>query len=158
MPWERTIRRTAARLRRGFSLVELVVVVLVLGIIAAIAVPRLFATSRTAVDNGLRQTLSVIRDAIDKYSAEHGALPGADGSQATFKADLGPYLRGGVFPTCPVGAGNDAVRMQAGTGPVATNITATKTIYSWAFKYESGYFHVNSDDVSADGVTTYEKF
>ena len=33
-----------------------------------------------------------------------GALPGADGNQATFKADIDPYLRGNAnFPTCPVG-------------------------------------------------------
>jgi general secretion pathway protein G len=137
----------------------MVVVVMILGIIASIAVPRLLSTSQTARDNGLRQTLTVIRDAIDKYSAENGELPGADGNQATFKADLAPYLRGAGFPTCPVGdAANSAVRMQAGTGSIAAGIGATAATYGWAYKYESGEFGVNSTDTSADGVTTYDQF
>ena len=59
----------------GFTLVELVVVVMILGIIASIAAPRLLSTSDTALDNSLRQTLGVVRDAIDKFAAENTALP-----------------------------------------------------------------------------------
>ena len=40
------------------------------------APPKLFQTSGTATDNGLRQTLTVVRDAIDLYAADNaGALP-----------------------------------------------------------------------------------
>jgi general secretion pathway protein G len=143
----------------GFTLVELVVVVMILGIIASIAAPRLLGTSQTAIDNGLRQTLTVIRDAIDSYSAEHDGLPGADGNQATFKADLTPYLRGSSFPACPVGeAANDSIRMQTGTGSIASGVGATDATHSWAYKYETGEFHVNSTETSSDAVTTYDQF
>ena len=88
--------------RSGFTLIEVVIVVLIIGILAAVAVPKLFDTSSKAKDNGLRQTLSVVRRAIELYKAQNGALPGADGTEPTFKSDLAPYLQG-PFPAGPVG-------------------------------------------------------
>jgi hypothetical protein len=101
----------------------------------------------------------VIRDAIDSYSAKYESLPGADGNEGTFKSDIAPYLRGAGFPTCPVGeAENAAVRMQAGTGSIASGVGATDATHSWAYKYQSGEFHVNSTETSADAATTYDQF
>jgi prepilin-type N-terminal cleavage/methylation domain-containing protein len=145
---------------RGFSLIELVIVVMIIGIIATIAAPKLLGTSQHAVDNGVRQSLSVIRSAIDSYSAEkNGVLPGANGQEQTFKDDMFPYLRGDGFPTCTVGAAkNNAVRMQAGTGSVAGSVGGTAGTHSWVYKYETGDFHINSTALSSDGATTYDQF
>src|SRR6186713_456714 len=82
------------RKHKGFTLIELVVVVMILGILAAVAAPKLLGTSSTASDNGLKETLGVVRDAIERFTAEHGgALPGANSQEATFKTNLTTYLR-----------------------------------------------------------------
>jgi type II secretory pathway pseudopilin PulG len=137
---------------------EIVIVVMIVGLIASIAAPKLLGTSQRATDNGLRHSLSVIRAAIDSYSAENdGALPGANGDEDTFKGHLATYLRGADFPTCPVGAKNNKIRMMAGTGSVASTIGGTAATDSWVYKYQTGDFHVNSVEPSADG-TTYDQF
>jgi hypothetical protein len=131
---------------------------MILGIIATIAAPKLLGTSQKAVDNGLRHTLAVIREAIDSFTAIYpGELPGEDGAEATFKADLAPFLRNSQFPTCPVGpAENNAVHMMMGPG-IAAAISATKATHSWLYRYDTGDFYINCDEPSADGVQ-YARF
>ena len=57
------------RKHKGFTLIELVVVVMILGILAAVAAPKLLGTSSSATDNGLKETLGVVRDAIERYDS-----------------------------------------------------------------------------------------
>lgn len=135
----------------GFTLIELVVVILILGILAAVAAPKLFNASATATDNGLKQTLSVVRDAIELYTSQNaGALPGQSGDLPT---DLAPYLRG-AFPTCPVGTKDATITYVTGQ-----NITGDATpTTSWKYSKDYGEFIVNSTAATnSDPAVQYDE-
>lgn len=142
--------------RGAFTLVELVIVVLILGILAAVAAPRLLDTSAEAQDASVRQSLSVIRDAIDKYRAINGEWPAQDSAGSTFKAQITPYLAGPI-PPGPVGPakGDNRVRVVTKSGPIGGGTTPNR---AWKFNSETGEFIYNYDGVSSDGVTLYEEF
>jgi general secretion pathway protein G len=141
------------RKQKGFTLIELVVVVMILGILAAVAAPKLLNTSGTAADQGIKQTLGVVRDAIERYAAEHsGTLP------TDLKADLitnGNYLRGADIPVCPVGANNNLVNVVAVAAPTA-DASPTK---GWKYSTADGSFICNSGATTkSDPGLTYDKF
>ena len=142
------------RKHKGFTLVELVVVVMILGILAAVAAPKLLGTSSAATDNGLRQSLAVVRDAIERYAAENGGtLPGATGDEGDFKSELAQYLRGG-FPVCPVAGQNDGVKMSDGSVTMAGEANPTK---SWHYNYDTGEFICNSNaSTASDSSLKYD--
>ena len=122
--------------RGGFTLIELVVVVLILGILAAVAAPRMFDTATDARESTARHSLAVLRDCIELYRAQNGVYPGTD--EASFKAGIRPLLRG-PFPSCPVGNQNDQVRVQ--TTGAALAVSGTQ---GWAYDNVSGELIINS--------------
>jgi len=143
--------------RTGFTLVELVVVIMILGILAAVAVPKLINATAAATDNSLKQTVHVVRNAIELYAAQHNsALPGGSSpTEATFTADLKEYLQNGAFPTCPVGKKDTSVSIV----DVAPDTPLTPdNATSWMYNKRDGRFIVNSNAACADGSTTYDKF
>jgi type II secretion system protein G len=80
--------------RKGFSLIELVVVVAILGILAAVAIPRVTGSLEKAKINTDKANLRIINNAIELYNAEKGSYPSE--TLTTFKTDMSTYL-----PTIP---------------------------------------------------------
>src|SRR6476620_11449546 len=84
--------------RRGFSLLELLAVVTILGIIAVVVIPRISVSSSTAKTNSHNQNKAEINAAVERWYFSNGTWPAADLS------DIGAdttYFPNGV-PTNPV--------------------------------------------------------
>jgi general secretion pathway protein G len=62
-------------MRRGFTLIELLVVMAIIATLLSIATPRYFNHLERARETALRETLVVVRDAIDKFHADTGRYP-----------------------------------------------------------------------------------
>jgi general secretion pathway protein G len=67
-------KRTA---QRGFTLVELLIVVIILAILAAIIIPQFTAATDDAAQSAYDTNIANIRAAIDLYRQQHGDYPGA---------------------------------------------------------------------------------
>lgn len=84
--------------RRGFTLIEIMIVVLIIAVILAVAVPNLLMARDNASTRGCISNLRQILHAKQMYSMEPSV---ANDCEVTWD-NLLPYLRGGQ-PNCPGG-------------------------------------------------------
>jgi general secretion pathway protein G len=66
---------TDRRTQSGFTLIELMIVMLIIGILTLIAVPRFAASVRLAREAVLKEDLHVMRAAIDSYTMDKQKAP-----------------------------------------------------------------------------------
>lgn len=82
--------------KAGFTLVEIMIVVAIIGLLAAIAIPNFVRARQTAQTNACINNLRQIDGAKEQWALENNA---ADGDTVT-QADIGTFIKGG-FPVCP---------------------------------------------------------
>ena len=150
MPRTRTVCRfrpqAAARRRSaGFSLIEIIIVVAILGILAALVVPQFSSAADTSRENSTKVTIYRIRQQLELYKAQHaGQWPtladfhdqmtrasNETGDTAALGAagyDLGPYLH--AVPKNPY-----TDTRTVGDGPPGTS--------AWYYDQATGEFRAN---------------
>ena len=87
------------RSKKGFTLVELMIVVLILGALAAIAIPRIMGGAETARISACSTNIDMLNSQIELYYANEGVWPA---SLAALTSDPN-YFPDTAAPTCPFG-------------------------------------------------------
>lgn len=140
--------------RAAFTLVELLIVVIILGILASVVIPQFSDASTDARLSSLMTNLQTIRGQVDLYKLQHNsAYPGQttfsdqmtkrtdiDGTVNQSSGKFGPYLQ--RIPTNPFTVG--------GTGNDVTNGAAAAN-KAWYYDATTGTFKANNGG-STNGI------
>ncbi|MFH1416764.1 MAG: prepilin-type N-terminal cleavage/methylation domain-containing protein [Planctomycetota bacterium] len=135
--------------RSAFTLVELLIVVVILGILAAVVVPQFSDASTDARISSLGTNLATIRGQLELYKLQHNGnypalltftaqMTAGTKADGTAGADFGPYLQ--RIPNNPFSNTND----------VSTDAAASDK--AWHYTAATGAFKAN-DGGTTNGVT-----
>lgn len=160
----------------AFTLVELLLVVVILGILAAVAIPQFADSSQEARASTLQSNLAVMRSAVEYYRTNHdgkypgypsgGGAPtaaetanqlilasqvnGATAAPGTAGYGFGPYIRERL-PENPVNGLNTILIVADGAPfPAADNATG------WIYQPQLGKLRANSTGAAPSGRNYYD--
>lgn len=130
---------------RAFTLVEVLIVVIVLGILAAVVVPQFSSASDDANVSALTTNLQTIRSQIELYRLQHNStyptlasftaqMTGKTSVSGAVGTDYGPYLL--KIPPNPM------------TGTATVTNEAFGAGKGWYYNETTGEFRANHDDAT----------
>ena len=153
---------TSSRSDAGFTLVELLIVVVILAILASVVIPQFTNISSEAKESSLRSNLATVRQAISLYRVQHNETYPGQGGWAEFVTQLttatasdgtpgtkyGPYLRD-VFPANPVTG--------TSTGKTVATMPATPSgSEAWIYCTADGQLRVNLAGTAPSGQPYFD--
>ena len=156
--------KTARRFQGGFTLIEVLIVVVIMAVLAATIIPQFAGSTREAKTSALQFNQQTMRSQIELYKENHlGAYPAITNSdlpqmwQATNAAGtvgaagtnfpFGPYINN-ALPTNPFNSSASVVAVAtAGTVPTA----AIGTTAGWQYDATTGGIYPNNVEYYGGG-------
>lgn len=110
-------------LKRGFTLVEIMIVVAIIGLLAAIAIPNMVKARNTAQANACIVNMRAIDNAVQQFAVENNKTD----SDPFTRKDIESYIKDNEIPVCPGGNKEYQLAGSIGARPSVTCPNAGNT-------------------------------
>ena len=108
--------------KSGFTLVEIMIVVAIIGLLAAIAIPSFVKARDTSRQNACINNLRQIDSAKEQWAMANNIA----GTAAVVTTAVNGYIKGGTTPVCPAGGAYTYNAMS--TNPTCNNASPVHTL------------------------------
>ena len=93
--------------KRAFTLVEVLVVVAILGLLAAVGIPSFLNSQQSANNNMKEMNISTVNAAKEQWAIINNKSPGA----AVTWENIEDYVSGGIEELCDLDVGDDSINI-----------------------------------------------
>jgi type II secretion system protein G len=148
-------------MNKGFSLVELLIVVAILGILAAIVMPEFQSQSQEAKEAAAKDNLRILRQQIDFYATRHNDVPpgyplnntSSNPLQGTFVMQM--VDSSGYLSDLPENPFNNKVTLRMIANGDSFPAAATSE-YGWIYQPQSRTIKLDWPGTDIDGTRYFE--